>query len=102
MNINDLNIEITKISTRQEAILEKLSDQNDILKIQASTLDKQSSSLDIHIRRTEINEEAIFHIREQTAAMLNVAESIKKRIEPLESESIKRVAIREFLFTCIK
>jgi chromosome segregation ATPase len=100
--MDDIKIDLAKISTRQEAILEKLTEQSETLKDQAQTLAKQNVSLELHIQRTHQNEESIQHLRLQTASMLEVAEVIKQRIEPLESESIKRVAVREFGLSCLK
>jgi hypothetical protein len=100
--MDDVRIELAKIATRQETIVEKLTKQSEILKEQASTLSRQHLSLEMHIKRTEINEDAIQHVRIQTAALLEVADAIKQRIEPLEIESTKRVAVREFGLACLK
>ena len=107
--MEQIKIELAKLSTRQEAILEKLTEQNETLKEQSKTLSEQTQtlqnqhlSLELHIKRTEINEDAIQYVRLQTSTLLEVADAIKRRIEPLEVESTKRVAVREFGLACLK
>ena len=100
--MDDIKVDLAKIATRQEVILEKITEQGETLRYQAKTLAKQNISLELHIQRTQQNEDSIHHLRLQTAAMLEIAEVIKQRIEPLESESIKRVAVREFGLSVLK
>lgn len=100
--MDDIKVELAKLATRQEAILEKLTEQGETLKEQSNTLSEQHLSLELHMRRTELNEDAIQHVRLQTSTLLEVADAIKRRIEPLEIESTKRVAVREFGLSCLK
>lgn len=100
--MDEIKVELAKLATRQDIILERLTEQNETLKDQSKTLSEQHLSLQLHMKRTEINEDTIHHVRLQTSALLEVADAIKRRIEPLEVESTKRVAIREFGLSCLK
>jgi hypothetical protein len=123
MSDMDIKSEIVRLSTLQKAyadsIEEHLSDSKEQLKLireqtavlakhgvilenQGRTLDAQHVSLEKHIHRTELAESAIDYLRIQTTSMLEAMDSIKRRVDPLETASNDRIAVRKFSMSIVK
>lgn len=120
---DDIKSKVAVLEAKQDLMISKLDDQSDLIKDQSKvlaehgrilcrqeeildrqeqTLESQHKSLEQHMRRTAAAEDGIYNIRLQTSAMLELADEIKKRVEPLEKEATKKQAVREFTWSVIK